>query len=74
MNKLLIGLISIAFVACNGNSDASSSEEAAPTNLSGVENVNGNIPDTSNAMTVDGSSQAGDTKIDTLVKDSLNRQ
>jgi len=74
MNKLLIGFICIAFVACNGNSDASSSEDATTTNVSGVENVNGNIPDTTNTISVDGSSEPSDTKVDTLTKDSVNRQ
>lgn len=43
--------------ACNSNGEGDSSEDTASSNITNVENVNGNIPDTSNSMNLD----AGDT-------------
>ena len=68
MKKIFFALTLIAFVACNNDSDSSSTEDTAVTNMSGVENVNGNIPDTTNAITIDASSQSADKVVDTLPK------
>jgi len=68
MKKIFFAAMLFSFAACNNDGSSSSSEDTTVTNVSGVENVNGNIPDTSNAMTVDGSSQASDKQADSTQK------
>ncbi len=69
MKKIFFGLIVFVFVACNNASDTSSSDEdTTVTNVSGIDNVNGNIPDTTNTISIDASSQSGDAVVDTLPK------
>ncbi len=59
----------IFIAACNNAGDSSSSsEDTNVTNVSGVENVNGNMPDTTNSITVDGSSQSSDPAKDSTKK------
>lgn len=36
--------------ACNSSGNGNGDKDTSGTNLTGVENVNGNIPDTSNSM------------------------
>ena len=48
MKKLLAAAFVICFISCNSNSnDTSSTTDTSTTEIGGVENVNGNIPDTS---------------------------
>ncbi len=68
MKKIPFGFVLLSFIACNSNGSSSSSEDTTITNVSGVENVNGNIPDTTNAITVDGSSQSSDKQVDSTEK------
>lgn len=68
MKKLLLASIVVLAIACNDNGNGSSVEDTTITNKPGVENVNGNIPDTSNTISVEGSSQAGDDAVDTTQK------
>jgi hypothetical protein len=69
MKKIFFGLIVFVFVACNNASDTSSSDEdTTVTNVSGIDNVNGNMPDTTNTISIDASSQSGDAVVDTLPK------
>ncbi len=49
--KHIIGLaLIIVFMSCNGNGESTvtSSDSSSQTEVGGVENVNGNIPDTTN--------------------------
>jgi hypothetical protein len=68
MSKILIGLAVLFLAACNNDSKSSSSEDTTVSNMSGVENVNGNIPDTTNTLTVEGSSQSTDASVDSTKK------
>jgi activator of HSP90 ATPase len=69
MKKIFFGLIVFVFVACNNASDTSSNDEdTTVTNVSGIDNVNGNMPDTTNTISIDASSQSGDAVVDTLPK------
>jgi len=68
MKKTFFALLVLFFVSCNNDSKSSTSEDTTVTNISGVENVNGNIPDTTNTISIDASSQSGSTLVDTLPK------
>ncbi|HEV2831956.1 MAG TPA: hypothetical protein VGW31_08240 [Hanamia sp.] len=53
MKKLFIlYVLSISFFACNSNnkSNSKAGEKVEPYNKAGVQNVNGNIPDTTNTI------------------------
>jgi hypothetical protein len=55
-------LLTVAFSACNNENEEAESEELVnPTPLTGVENVNGNIPDTTNAIRL-GDTTVGDPR------------
>jgi hypothetical protein len=43
--------------ACNSNGEGEDSDDTASSNITNVQNVNGNLPDTTNSMNLD----AGDT-------------
>ncbi len=71
MRILFFALTIFAFTACNNDNNSSSDEETTDTtitNVSGIDNVNGNIPDTTNTISIDASSQSGDAVVDTLPK------
>jgi hypothetical protein len=68
MRKLFFALTIFAFTACNNDSNSSSDEDTTVTNVSGIDNVNGNMPDTTNTISIDASSQSGDAVVDTLPK------
>lgn len=68
MKKTFFAMIVFAFTACNNDSDSSSSDDTTVTNVSGIDNVNGNMPDTTNTISIDASSQSGDAVVDTLPK------
>ena len=67
MKKLCFGML-IVLAACNNDGDSSKSEDTTVTNLSGVENVNGNMPDTQNAISIEGTSDPVSTKTDSTDK------
>ncbi|HVG41407.1 MAG TPA: hypothetical protein VM888_07325 [Chitinophagaceae bacterium] len=68
MNKFFGTLLIILFVACNNSNEGTTERDTGVTNVSGIENVNGNIADTTNSISVDGSSQSGTGHSDTLKK------
>lgn len=49
---LFMLLFVVAIASCQSKTEKKEVEKAGDTNLSGVENVNGNIPDTTNAINV----------------------
>jgi hypothetical protein len=54
----ITGLAALLFAAaCNSNGEGEASDDTASSNITNVQNVNGNLPDTSNSMNLD----AGDT-------------
>jgi hypothetical protein len=50
-------MVLLVAAACNSNGEGEDSDDTASSNITNVENVNGNLPDTSNSMNLD----AGDT-------------
>jgi hypothetical protein len=51
-------LVLVLFVAaCNSGSEGGENEDTTGSNITNVQNVNGNLPDTSNSINLD----AGDT-------------
>jgi hypothetical protein len=68
MKKISVGLVLIIMLSCNSNSSSTTDKDTTITNVSGVENVNGNIPDTTNTIKVEGSSQSSDPTNDSLQK------
>jgi hypothetical protein len=54
MKKILFGLLVFTLAACNNNSESTTITDTTVSNTTGVENVNGNIPDTTNTITIDG--------------------
>lgn len=69
MKKNLFYLLAIAFLSSCGNSGTSKSESDSATNPSSpaVENVNGNIPDSTNTVPLNGQS----LPVDSISKDSV---
>jgi hypothetical protein len=66
MKKLWIGIVTVlAITSCN---DGTENTESSP-NLTNVQNVNGNMPDTSSSISLD-NKQTDDSL---TIKDSANR-
>lgn len=62
----LAGLAVLFFAAaCNGGGEGTGDEDTTSTNLTPVENVNGNIPDTTNSINL-GSDDTTGTTSDTV--------
>ena len=68
MKKILFAAFVLVLASCNNDSEGSSDTDTTVTNVSGVENVNGNIPDTTNTISIEGSSEPTNTKVDSLQK------
>jgi hypothetical protein len=68
MKQLIVAAIVLFASACNSDGKSSSTEDTSVSNISGVENVNGNMPDTTNSISVDGSSQSTNGAVDTSKK------
>ena len=66
MKKMVIAAFSLLIFGCNSN-DKKTTEDTKSTNEVGVQNVNGNLPDTTNAINL--STQKKDTTMNP--KDSL---
>jgi hypothetical protein len=67
-----IALVSV-FISCNSNSDKNTTtDEGGQTEIGGVENVNGNIPDTS-AMGATPRSGNNTKPIDSSYADTANK-
>lgn len=63
MKKLLLITISTWIFGCNSNSEGEDFGDTSGANMPGIENVNGNIPDTTNSIMIDDTSgtSPGDT-------------
>lgn len=48
--------------ACNGGGNGAGEEDTTSTNLTPVENVNGNIPDTTNSINLGADDTTGTTR------------
>jgi acid phosphatase class B len=71
MKKLFASVIAICFfISCNNSGDATASaDSAAAPSTTNVENVNGNVADTTSGMTLNQSLPIDSSRL----KDSLNR-
>lgn len=54
MKKMLYALMIFVLVACNNSSETNEVADSAINDNSATENVNGNIPDTTNTISIDG--------------------
>ncbi len=66
MKKTFFGLIIFVLAACNNNSENEGSTDTTTYDNTSVENVNGNIPDTTNTITIDGGNPETTTPADSL--------
>ena len=66
MKKIIFGLMILVFTACNNNNTEETSVDTTASKSSGVNSVNGNIPDTTNTINIDGGKS--DVAPDTLRK------
>ena len=46
MKKFIVMALVISFISCNSSNNETSSTDSTTTKIGGVQNVNGNIPDT----------------------------
>jgi hypothetical protein len=65
MKKIFFGLIVFVVASCNNDSENDTSADTTVNNTSGVENVNGNLPDTTNTIMIDGGTPDTTTLLDT---------
>lgn len=68
MKKISIALLVFVLAACGNNNktENKSATDTTTNNTTGVENVNGNLPDTTNTITIDGGTPKKTTPGDTL--------
>lgn len=66
MKKIFFGVMVFSLAACNNNSESDTAADTTVSNTTAVENVNGNIPDTTNTITIDGGKP--DTTVDSSNK------
>lgn len=64
MKKILVLPLIIAMFSCNSNSGKNDTTEDSTMKDGSVQNVNGNIPDTSNSTDITGKSKIDSSKID----------
>jgi hypothetical protein len=64
---IYIGII-VLLAACNNSSTTTTTDDATP-NQTGVQNVNGNMPDTSNSININATEHQDSSR----VKDSVKR-
>jgi hypothetical protein len=53
MKKFLVISYVVVMLSCNSNGEGENFGDTTGANMPGIENVNGNIPDTSNAIAID---------------------
>jgi hypothetical protein len=63
MKKILAALLLISAISCNSNNSNTTTSDST-TNVKPVQNVNGNIPDTTNGADITGKQKIDTTKID----------
>ena len=66
MKKIIFGLMILVFTACNNSTNEETTMDTTASKNSGVNSVNGNIPDTTNTINIDGGKS--DVAPDTLRK------
>lgn len=66
MKKIfMIMMVAAAVAGCNSDGNGSSSEDTTGSNTPGIENVNGNLPDTTNSINLDSDHDTTHTRSDT---------
>jgi ABC-type Fe3+-citrate transport system substrate-binding protein len=68
MKKIFFAIFVFVLAGCNNDSENNNSEDTTINHNSGVENVNGNIPDTANTITLEGITSEKSTTADTTKK------
>jgi len=61
MKKIFFALMVIAFASCNNNSENETSPDTIENKTTVIDNVNGNIPDTTNTIDIDGGNSGKDS-------------
>jgi len=61
MKKIFLALMVFVFAACNNDSDSATSADTIENKTTVIENVNGNIPDTTNTINIDGGNTGNDS-------------
>ncbi len=61
MKKIFFGIMVFSLAACNNNSDSATSADTIENKTTVIENVNGNIPDTTNTINIDGGNTGNDS-------------
>ena len=65
MKKIIAALLLISAISCNSSNNSSTTNSDSTTDVKPVQNVNGNIPDTTNgAADITGKQKIDTTKID----------
>ena len=66
MKKILFVFSIVALVSCNSDGNNSATDDSTSVNKSGVQNANGNLPDTTNSINVgtDSDTATGDSAHD----------
>lgn len=72
MKKFTAVALFLFLVSCNSNSETSSSIDSTTSEIGGVENVNGNIPDTA-AMGATPNSPNNQPRVDSSYADSTTK-
>ena len=72
MKKILYTAVLYAFIACNTSGDKSSGSDTTTSEVGGVENVNGNIPDTG-TMGATPNSPSNQTTVDSTYADTAGK-
>ena len=64
MKKIISALLLISTISCNSSDNSSTKNSDSTTDVKPVQNVNGNIPDTTNGADITGKQKIDTTKID----------
>ena len=64
MKQILAALYLSSTISCNSSNNSNTTNADSTTNAKAVQNVNGNIPDTTNGTDITGKQRIDTTKID----------
>jgi hypothetical protein len=64
MKQILAALLLISTLSCNSSNNSNTTNSDSSTSVKPVQNVNGNIPDTTNGADITGKQKIDTTKID----------
>lgn len=74
MKKFFSAVLFISFISCNSNSnETTSTTDSSATEIGGVENVNGNVPDTTSGGATPNSGD-NTTRVDSTYADTTKKE